>query len=264
MGSPSPSLSLYLVLFSLLLTKQILAVTYSNISIGTILTPLNQSSWPSPLGDFAFGFLPLETNSSSFLLSVWFNKIGNKTVVWTANGDNPVTDGSKVELTSDGKLSLRDATGQEIWNPGVSNVSHAAMLDSGNFVLSTPQSALIWQSFDDPTDTILPRQVLREGSQLYARLMPTDYSRGRFELALQNDGNLVLYPIGFPTATRYDKYWWTGTSGSGVRLVYNESGSIYLSFQNDSDFSITSSTVSEGDFYHRATLDPDGIFRYVL
>lgn len=258
---PSPSLT-YLIFFVLLLANQISAQAYSNMSLGTTLTPLTQhSSWLSPSGDFAFGFRPLETNPTLYLLAIWFNKIANNTVVWTANGDNPVADGSKVELTSDGRLSLKDPTGQEIWNPGVRNVSFAALLDTGNFVLVSAPSDLMWQSFDNPTDTILPGQALIEGTTLYSRLMDDDYSRGRFKLVMQKDGNLVFYAIDFLTATTYGPYWATGTNGSGIQLMFNQSGSIYLSFQNRTVYSLSSQTISAGNYYQRATLNPDGIFR---
>ena len=135
------------LVFLLLTTHHLSAQSYQNISLGTTFTPLSTPNpWLSPSGDFAFGFRPLETNPTLFLLSVWFDKVGGKTVVWTANGDNPVADGSKAELTSSGQLSLKDPTGQEIWNAGVSKASHASMLHTGNFVLYSAGSAIIWQS----------------------------------------------------------------------------------------------------------------------
>lgn len=251
-----------ILLLLLLLTNFLLAQTYRNISLGTTFSPLTPpTSWLSPSGDFAFGFRPLETDPTLFLLAVWFNKIVNKTVVWTANRDNPVGNGSKAYLIPGGQLSLRDPTGREIWNPGVNNFSYAAMLDTGNFVLLTTNSTVQWQSFDNPTDTILPGQVVNEGTSLYASLMDTDYSRGRFMMVMQNDGNLVFYSVGYPTTSQYGFYWASGSSGSGVELKYDLSGSIYLSLGNNSVTEVISSSIT-GDSYQRATLDSDGIFRY--
>lgn len=87
--------------------------TNQNISKGTTIT----ESWFSPSGDFAFGFLPLHTNSSLFLLAVWFSKTVGKAVVWSANGNLPVLEGSKLQLTIDGQFLLIDHTGSTVWNP---------------------------------------------------------------------------------------------------------------------------------------------------
>ncbi|XP_020241714.1 G-type lectin S-receptor-like serine/threonine-protein kinase LECRK2 [Asparagus officinalis] len=262
MASSSFSFAFYSVFLIVLLAQNNLSAQgYQNISLGTTFTPLTQlTSWPSPSGDFAFGFLPLETDPSQFLLAVWFNKLPNKTVVWMANRDSPVRNGSKAELTFDGNLSLTDQTGREIWNASVNTATYASMLDNGNFVLSGTD----WQSFCYPTDTILPGQILNQGVKLYAKIMDDDYSRGRIELTLQDDGNLVLYPVAYPTAFAYDAYWSTSTSGSGInKLVFNEStGSAVLSYPNGTAIPVLWSVpAATGGNYLRATLDPDGVFR---
>ncbi|CAL9088438.1 unnamed protein product [Musa acuminata var. zebrina] len=241
------------------------AQRYRNISLGSSLTPLGRNtSWLSPSGDFAFGFHPLPTNSSMFLLAIWFEKISSKTMVWYANGDNPVEAGSKVELTTDGRLSLKDSTESEVWNAGITNASYAAMLDTGNFMLVNSQGSPRWQSFQVPSDTILPSQVLDLGSHLSAHLMDDDYSSGRFTLQVQTDGNLVLYTVATPSGFQYDAYWASNTVGNGSQLVFNVSG-IYFAQMDNSKVAITSSGVhSTQDFYQRATLDADGVFRHYI
>ncbi|KAG1326785.1 G-type lectin S-receptor-like serine/threonine-protein kinase LECRK1 [Cocos nucifera] len=242
------------------------AETYTNLTQGTTLTPLRPTTfWPSPSGDFAFGFRPLDSDASLFVLAIWFNLTSPQAVVWFANGDNPVQAGSKLELTSDGQLSLTDQSGNEVWSPGVSNATYAALLDSGNLILvSSSSSSSLWQSFASPNDTLLPGQTLLAGSSLRSRLTDLDYSEGRFSLVAQNDGNLVLYPLALPAGNQYKLYWSTNTagSGSGSRLVFNESGSLYYSLTNDTQIDIfsTGGSYSTKDFYQRATLDPDGVF----
>ena len=77
-------------------------------------------------------------------------------------------------------------------------LAYGAMLDSGNFVLATSSSDTLWQSFDEPTDTILPGQVLNQGSSLVSSFSDTNVSSGRFEFILQTDGYLVLCTIDYP------------------------------------------------------------------
>nr|AIE56238.1 lectin receptor kinase [Oryza sativa Indica Group]AIE56239.1 lectin receptor kinase [Oryza sativa Indica Group]AIE56240.1 lectin receptor kinase [Oryza sativa Indica Group]AIE56241.1 lectin receptor kinase [Oryza sativa Indica Group]AIE56242.1 lectin receptor kinase [Oryza sativa Indica Group] len=242
-----------------------------NISIGSSLTPQGvNNSWISPSADFAFGFRAVDGNSSSYLLAVWFNKIADKTVVWYArtssNGQGDtmpvqVQSGSVLKL-ADGALSLRDPSGNEVWNPQVTDVGYARMLDTGNFRLLGTDGATKWESFGDPSDTILPTQVLSLGTALHSRLLATDYSNGRFQLKAQRDGNLVMYPDAVPSGYLYDPYWASNTVDNGSQLVFNETGRIYFTIINGSQVNITSAGVdSMGDFFHRATLDTDGVFR---
>lgn len=221
------------------------------------------NAWLSPSGDFAFGFRPLEADGTHFLLAIWFDKIDSKTVVWCANGNKPVQAGATVVLAADGQLSLIDHDGQEVWNAGVNgSVAYAAMLDNGNFILASGDGSVRWQSFDHPSDTILPSQELGVGMGLRSRLMDTNYSSGRFELGVQSDGNLTFYPVNIMTGYEYDPYWATNTTGNGSRLVFNEStGTIYLALNNTNINLLPERIYSMEDFYQRATLDFDGVFR---
>lgn len=251
------------LLLPLLLISPSYAQSHRNISLGSLLTPLGRNtSWLSPSGEFAFGFHPLE-NSNLFLLAIWFEKTAEKTVVWCANRDEPMQYGSTAELTTDGQLLLKDHSGQEVWNATINNASYAAMLDTGNFVLVGADDSVNWQSFDTPTDTILPSQVLDPGTELQARLTATDYSSGRFKLSFQDGGNLVLYTAAVPSGNQSDTYWTSDvTVRNGSKLVFNESGSIYFTQKNGTIFNSTSATMEQmKDFYQRATLDFDGVFR---
>ncbi|KAJ0097000.1 hypothetical protein Patl1_27799 [Pistacia atlantica] len=72
------------------------------------------------------------------------------------------------------------------------------MLDSGNFVLYNSSGGIIWESFGHPTDTILPTQRLQPGVELFSSVSETDPSTGKFRLKMQQDGNLLQYPINTP------------------------------------------------------------------
>uniref|UniRef100_A0A5B7AA86 Receptor-like serine/threonine-protein kinase n=2 Tax=Davidia involucrata TaxID=16924 RepID=A0A5B7AA86_DAVIN len=252
------------VMLLLLLPFSTTAQTYSNVTLGTSLTASdNNSSWLSPSGEFAFGFQKIGTGG--FLLAIWFNKIPEKTITWSANGNNLAQEGSKIQLTTDGRFVLSDPRGQQIWdaNLGGNGVAYAAMLNSGNLVVASNDSATLWQSFDEPTDTILPTQILSQGSRLVARFSETNYSSGRFEFILQTDGNLVLYTTNFPLDSPNTAYWSTKTVGSGFQVIYNLSGYISLTARNGSvlNTTVASNAASTSQFYQRAILEYDGVLR---
>ncbi|GKV22191.1 hypothetical protein SLEP1_g32076 [Rubroshorea leprosula] len=263
MASAYPN-SLYLILLCLL-PVSVLSQTNKNITSGSSLTavPNDNSSWTSPSGEFAFGFQQIETGG--FLLAIWFDKIPEQTIVWSANGGNLVQQGSKVQLTTEGQFVLIDPKGQEVWMAnlaGTGTVSYAAMLDTGNFVLASQDSTNLWESFDHPTDTILPTQTLNIGSSLVARYSEMNYSSGRFLMQLQSNGNLVLSTVHFPLLALNTDYWSTNTNGSGVQVLFDLSGSIYLKAKDESILStITSIGASSSNFYQRAILEYDGVFR---
>ncbi|KAK7844728.1 g-type lectin s-receptor-like serine/threonine-protein kinase lecrk2 [Quercus suber] len=258
-------LSLLLVL---LLPYSTIAQTSRNQSLGSSLTAQEKDSyWASPSGDFAFGFQQI--GKGGYLLAIWFNKIPEKTIVWSANGDNLVPTGSKVELTKEGLFVLSDPTGKEIWKPPLDRlgVAYAAMLDTGNFVLASQDTVHLWQSFDHPTDTMLPTQKMRLGSKLVARYLEMNYSNGRFQFTLKSDGNLVLQTRAYPMDHPYVDYWPRPEEyvGSGFQVVFNKSGSINFIARNGSIVkTISSSPGSTQDFYQRALMEYDGVLRHYV
>ncbi|KAF7126850.1 hypothetical protein RHSIM_Rhsim11G0080800 [Rhododendron simsii] len=114
---------------------------------------------------FALGFFSLG-NSSRRYVGIWYNKISEQTVVWVANRDRPINGISGVlSLNRDGNLVIYDNTrNSTVWHTNVSAVSYSAqLLDSGNLVLCQGESGsggVVWQSFDHPTNTLLPNMKL--------------------------------------------------------------------------------------------------------
>ncbi|KAG9452561.1 hypothetical protein H6P81_005465 [Aristolochia fimbriata] len=261
-----PHLSL---LFSTLAFVSVLlsanAQPHRNISLSSSVSAGSpNASWVSPSGDFAVGFRPLDGAPTLFLLAVWFDKIPDKTVVWSANGVDPVRSGSKFELTSGGDLILTDDRGREVWKryPANGAADYAAILDTGNFVLVNNASDYGWETFAEPTDTILPTQTLGTASRLTSHRTESNFSEGRFVLQLQENGNLALSPISNRDQT-YGGLWYSDTVNSGYQLVFPRSGIVYLQLNNGSRLNFSSSP-SPGDVYQRATLGFDGVFRQLV
>ncbi|XP_075086234.1 G-type lectin S-receptor-like serine/threonine-protein kinase LECRK3 [Nicotiana tabacum] len=185
----------------------------SNISAGS-----KSSHWLSPSGDFAFGFYSLKTGL--FLVGIWFDKIPEHTLIWSANRDDPVHAGSKVILTLSGHLVLTDSNRREFVLYNGTGTSFAAMQDDGNFVLRNSSSGVLWESFDFPTNTILPGQVLVMGQKLFSNSNGTvDYSTGKYRLEMQMNGNVVLSAYRTPDLG----YWNAQTiNHNNVWLVFNK------------------------------------------
>uniref|UniRef100_A0A0E0KRU5 non-specific serine/threonine protein kinase n=1 Tax=Oryza punctata TaxID=4537 RepID=A0A0E0KRU5_ORYPU len=178
------------------------------------------------------------------------------------NDGTTVPSGSSLQLTSNGILSLRNYTGEEIWSSKNAGSAYASMNDKGNFVIYGAYGKPRWDSFDAPADTILPTQELPSGKFLQAKLMGTDYSNGRFTLSLDTNGNLSFYPVVVPSGFRYDAYWSTNTTGNDPKLIYGVNGRIYLTLDNGTQHPIMEAGLnSTENLYHWATLGPDGILR---
>ncbi|XP_059597432.1 G-type lectin S-receptor-like serine/threonine-protein kinase LECRK3 isoform X2 [Vitis vinifera] len=142
------------------------------------------------------------------------------------------------------------------------------MLDTGNFVLENRnQNLTVWQSFQNPANTILPTQTLEIGGTMYSQQSNSSYSKGRFQLQMKAGGNLVLNTLDPESGKAYDVYYSIYTSdaanssNSGLRLIFDESGGIYVLLRNGGTVNITSGSSLTGDYYYRATLDQDGVFR---
>jgi hypothetical protein len=149
--------SLAHTLFFLLLLLPISAVAQANgrITVGNSLSTTDNFSWVSPSGDFAFGFRQLN-GSDFFLLSMWYNKIPDRIVVWHANGDKPASRGSKVNLTAVRGLVLTNPQGDELWISQILTgvAANGAMNDTGNFVVEDSNFNNVWESFQNSTDTM--------------------------------------------------------------------------------------------------------------
>lgn len=237
------------------------AQTPANITLGSSLTTATNSSWVSPSGDFAFGFHLLD--DGLFLLGIWFNKIHERTLVWSANRDDPAPDGSTVSLTSSGSLLLTYPNQSILQIYADAPVSSASMLDNGNFVLWSSASRVLWQSFEHPTDTLLPGQAIPAGdTRLFSNANGTvDYSVGNFQLEVQSvDGNMGLFAFRFSDSG----YWWSGTaSQKNVSLVFNETTALmYMTNSTSIIFPMTVDVPAPvNNSYHRATLDDTGNFQ---
>uniref|UniRef100_A0A6N2LUJ7 non-specific serine/threonine protein kinase n=1 Tax=Salix viminalis TaxID=40686 RepID=A0A6N2LUJ7_SALVM len=239
------------------------------IELGSSLsTNFPPTSWHSPSRRFAFGFF---RQGSGFIVGIWLASKPNATITWTINRKNPhVSSNATLELTKKGELVLRrhrnNAADEEelIAKDLKGSASYAQMLDSGNFVLCNERSEAIWESFNFPTDTILGGQNLSAGSALLSSASAIDLTTGRFHLRMQDDGNLVLYPVDSLDLPP-DAYWYSGTNGNpGIHLNLAFTGDLLLvnkTLHTIRTVSFPGSNFSSPSIIYRATLGYDGVFR---
>lgn len=78
----------------------------------------------------------------------------------------------------------------------------AELLNSGNLVLKDPQGNILWQSFDFPTDTLLPNQRFTKGMKLVSNKL----GRGNFGSgyhSLYVDNNVLRLMFDGPDTCKY-------------------------------------------------------------
>ncbi|XP_037489814.1 G-type lectin S-receptor-like serine/threonine-protein kinase B120 [Triticum dicoccoides] len=165
-------------------------------------------------GIFALGFFSLKNSSANSYVGIWYNQIPERTYVWVANRDSPITSSSS------------DSKGSTLWTTSNNITSEAAgtaaiLLDTGNLVIRLSNGTDIWQSFHYPTDTLLPNMTtpLSSKNKLYRPFVawrgPDDLSTGDYSSG--SDSSLVPQ-VFIWNGTR--PYWrraaWTGALVNNV------------------------------------------------
>ncbi|KAM3412116.1 hypothetical protein ACQJBY_003663 [Aegilops geniculata] len=211
----------------------------------------------SPDGTFSCGFLPAGKNA--FYFSVWFTAATDRTAVWTANPGAPVNGRvSRVSFGDGGKLALADANGTTVWDSKNAGSKHftVSLLDTGNLLVAHPSSGrAVWQSFDWPTDTLLPSQPLTKDTRLVA---------GYYSLYYDNDNVLRLLYDGPQIASIYWPDRDIGVFGSG-RTNYNNSRIGVLDdtgvFLSSDNLRVEASDLGAAGVKRRLTIEQDGSVR---
>ncbi|XP_059281923.1 EP1-like glycoprotein 2 [Lycium ferocissimum] len=182
---------------------------------------------------YLFAIFIVQTNSASFITSP---SIGFPQVVWSANRNKPVKINSTLQLTADGDLVLRDADGTLAWstNTAGKSVAGLSLTDEGNLVLLDSKNATVWQSFDHPTDALVPGQKLVSGMKLTASISRTNWTDGGFfSFSATNDG-LVAFVETNPPQTYFSRNVGGLNPSGGPNYAMYLNGSLTF-FTNSSD-----------------------------
>uniref|UniRef100_A0A0E0IXT7 non-specific serine/threonine protein kinase n=1 Tax=Oryza nivara TaxID=4536 RepID=A0A0E0IXT7_ORYNI len=221
----------------------------------------------SPDGTFAAGFY--DASPTVFTFSVWFARAADRAVVWTAARARPVhSKGARVTLDArHGALVLTDYGGEVVWNSstpaaGGSGGARVRLHDSGNLVVEDAGGKTLWQSFDFPTDTLLPTQRLTAATRLVSRdrlLSAGYYSLGFSDYAMlslfYDNGNFssIYWP------NPYFSYW------QNNRKIYNFSREAAMDalgqFLSSDGTTFEAADLGAAGVRRRLTLDTDGNLR---
>ncbi|KAF9609264.1 hypothetical protein IFM89_014458 [Coptis chinensis] len=118
-------------------------------------------------GTFELGFFS-PSNSKNRYLGIWYKTIPTQTVVWVANRDSPLNDTSGIlKIGSSSNLVIVNQSESVFWSTNSSRTVEnpvVEFLESGNLILRDSQDGnsenYLWQSFDHPSDTLLPGMKL--------------------------------------------------------------------------------------------------------
>ncbi|KAL5981886.1 hypothetical protein ACLOJK_015953 [Asimina triloba] len=218
---------------------------------------------------FSAGFHTIGINAYSF--AIWFTQAKEFTPVWMANRDYPVNGRRSVlSLQRDGNLVLKDGARSVIWATNTTSNSSAQLRleNTGNLILLQTTAAattelgskIRWQSFDSPTNTLLPGQHLTRISKLVSSRSRTNYSSGFYSLFFDNDNVLRLLFNGPDISSAYWPYPWLLSWDAG-RTPFNSSRIAVLDahgmFASSDNLELMASDFGLGP-KRRLTLDFDG------
>ncbi|KAI5021305.1 hypothetical protein ZWY2020_055150 [Hordeum vulgare] len=182
------------------------------------------------------------SSSSSWYLGIWFNKIPVFTVVWVANREQPIPhsniNSTKLKFSRDGNLVIvtnrADAVSESlVWSTHIVNSTQtssintttsgaAVLLNSGNLALLTNSKAMLWQSFDYPTDIALSgaklgwNKVTGFSRKFISRKSLIDMGLGSYSLELDTSGVAILKRRINPSVV----YWhWASSKTSSLSVL---------------------------------------------
>ncbi|KAF5475570.1 hypothetical protein F2P56_007364 [Juglans regia] len=210
-------------------------------------------------GEFKLGFFS-PTNSTYRYVGIWYAKASASSVIWVANRNKPLKSLSgTLTISEDGNLVVLDEQKKIIWSSHVSGSvfnSSAQLLDSGNLVLQENKTkTIIWESFQHPTDTLVPKMKLSTNVRTSKKVQLTSWTN-------QSDPSIGTFSVGIDVFNLPELYIWNGSSRywrsgpwntrvfigipsmnsvflDGFSLIDDQEGTFYFSFafSNESELS---------------------------
>ncbi|KAF8393348.1 hypothetical protein HHK36_021591 [Tetracentron sinense] len=213
---------------------------------------------PALGGIFKLGFFN-PGNSRQRYIGIWYNEDPDETIVWVANRDTPISDSNGVlTIDGDGKLKIVHGHGEDtliVLNSNQATTNATATLeDTGNFVMREVNSKrVLWQSFDCPTNTLLPGMKLgvnfKTGHRwsLVSWLSSDVPASGTFTLGGDPNGATQLFMW-----QRENLYWTSGAWRNGTFeffdyfSLFELNRKYHIEYISDEDETYLSYSVEDG------------------
>ncbi|KAL6333224.1 hypothetical protein AAG906_028407 [Vitis piasezkii] len=223
------------------------------------------SNWPSPTTSF---------NSTNTITPNQPFRDGDL-LVSKQSRDHPINDSSGVlSINTSGNLLLHRGN-THVWSTNVSissvNATVAQLLDTGNLVLiQNDDKRVVWQSFDHPTDTMLPHMKLgldrRTGLNrfLTSWKSPEDPGAGEYSFKLDVNGSPQLF-LSMGSKWIWRTGPWNGLGFVGVPEMlttfifdirfWNTGDEVSMEFTLVNSSAFSSIKLGSDGLYQRYTLD---------
>ncbi|XP_047164829.1 G-type lectin S-receptor-like serine/threonine-protein kinase At1g11300 [Vigna umbellata] len=171
-------------------------------------------------GNFTLGFFTPQ-NSTNRYVGIWWKS--QSTVIWVANRNQALNDSSGiVTISEDGNLVVLNGQKQVIWSTNVSKTlsnTSSEFSDSGKLVLmETTTGNILWDSFQQPSDTLLPGMKLSTNTKTKRKVeltswkSPSNPSIGSFSSGVVQHPDILEVFIWNETRP----YWRSGPWDGGV------------------------------------------------
>ncbi|MQL69189.1 hypothetical protein Taro_001521 [Colocasia esculenta] len=225
-------------------------------------------------GRFRLGFFTPGRSKLRYL-GIWYN-ISVQTIVWVANRELGVPDFSGVlSISRSGNLVLSGSNGTIYWSTGAETTGLvkpvARLLNTSNFVITGDSGGnYSWQSFNNPTDSLLPGMMLgwnrRAGrnNTLTAWRSADDPAPGEFAMRLDTSGDSQIFLVRGARPV-WRSGWWLGQGFSGIpdMLTYNFPG-FTISFFSSEDWVYYTFDARDDSLLFRLVVHPTGVAEHLV
>ncbi|KAL2467713.1 G-type lectin S-receptor-like serine/threonine-protein kinase [Forsythia ovata] len=184
--------------------------------------------------------------------------VESNTIIWSANRDAPVSNSGIMSLTANG-INITEQDGSFKWStPPLRSSAFALQLtEAGNLILVDRFNGTMWESFQNPTDTIVIGQHLTVGTTLSSGVSNDDLQTGHYTLSLTaTDANLRWQGLTYWKLSMDTKAY-VNSNSAVAYMNLNQTG-VYLYGQNGY-VTVLQVSLPPSDF-RTAKLDDSGQF----
>ncbi|KAI7736281.1 hypothetical protein M8C21_022731 [Ambrosia artemisiifolia] len=213
-------------------------------------------------------------NSTNRYLGIWFKNIAEKTIIWVANRENPISiseNRSTLTIANDGNLRILDGNQKTVWSTNVRgqfNGTIAQLTDMGDFCINdTTSGSILWESFDYPGNSLLPGMKLgTKGNTQGKHLMSSwksddDPTPGSFVVGLSAEQPPQVF-IWINSKPNWRSGPWDG--GKFIGIPEQDAGYselVNLMPGNSQEGAYLTINLLKSSHIQRLYLQPDGVFR---